>query len=167
MTRRLVARPLDARTFAPFGTVIEVPVAAAGRPINAGSSERFDLVDDLALDAAGGRGAIAVFRAQARRFPFTLIELERHALGSQSFLPLGVARFVLVVAPAGKPPAPDALTAFVTHGRQGVVLAPGTWHHALLAVEAGDFAVIERAAAQVDCECHHLKEAVDLRLDAS
>ena len=62
MTRRLVARPLDARAFAPFGTVIEVPVAAAGRPINAGSSERFDLVDDLALDAAGGRGAIAVAR---------------------------------------------------------------------------------------------------------
>ncbi|WP_338138203.1 ureidoglycolate lyase [Comamonas aquatica] len=32
------------------------------------------------------------------------------------------------------------------------MLAPGTWHHALLAVEGGDFVVIERRAAQVDCD---------------
>lgn len=59
---------------------------------------------------------------------------------------------MLVVAPAGPLPTAASLAAFVTDGRQGVTLAPGTWHHALLAVDAGDFVVIERAGAAVDCE---------------
>ncbi len=95
---------------------------------------------------------LAVFRAQARTFPLPIAELERHALGSQVFVPLGTRRFVIVVAPAGA--AADAVTpsAFVTDGAQGIVLAPGVWHHALLAVDAGDFAVIERRARAEDCE---------------
>jgi ureidoglycolate lyase len=67
--------------------------------------------------------------------------MERHALGSQTFVPLGERRFVIVVAPAGEAP-----------------ITPGTRHHALLAVDAGDFVVIERAAAAVDCDACRLQE---------
>lgn len=45
----------------------------------------------------------------------------------------------------------------------GVVRAPGTWHHALLAVKAvevGDFVRIERAGATVDGDLHTLAEPV-------
>ena len=149
----LVAQPLTSKTFAPYGTVIAAP-AGEGRPINGGNAQRFDLVDDLQLGASGGRPMLALFRAQARRFPHEVTEMERHALGSQTFVPLGERRFVIVVAPAGEAPtAAGMLAAFVTDGRQGVVLAPGTWHHALLAVDAGDFVVIERAAGvEVDCD---------------
>jgi ureidoglycolate lyase len=56
------------------------------------------------------------------------------------------------VAPAGAAPSADVLAAFVTDGLQGVTLAPGTWHHALLAVDAGDFVVVERAGPEVDCD---------------
>ncbi|KQP37907.1 ureidoglycolate lyase [Pseudorhodoferax sp. Leaf274] len=152
MHNTLSVQPLTAAAFAPFGTVIEVPAGATGRPINGGTSQRFDLLADLALSAEGGRAMLALFRAQARSFPHAVDELERHALGSQAFVPLGQRRFVVVVAPAA--PAPDlaALAAFVTDGAQGVVLAPGTWHHALLAVDAGDFVVVERAAQAVDCD---------------
>jgi ureidoglycolate lyase len=63
------------------------------------------------------------------------------------------------VARAGDAPVSHSdLAAFVTDGHQGVVLAPGTWHHALLAVDAGDFVVIERAAAGVDCDVCRLRE---------
>ena len=48
--------------------------------------------------------------------------------------------------------------------RQGVVLAPGTWHHALLAVEGGDFAVVERRAAQVDCDVCGVDPALTVAL---
>ncbi|CAN5153093.1 ureidoglycolate lyase [soil metagenome] len=154
----LTAQPLTPEAFAPYGTVLQVPVGA-GRPINAGTTERFELVDDLQLDAAGGRPLLALFRAQRRRFPHALRELERHALGSQTFVPLGERRFVLVVAPAGQPPTAATLAAFITDGRQGVVLAPGTWHHALLAVDAWDFVVLERAADRVDCELCRLEPA--------
>lgn len=152
LAARLQLRPLQADAFARFGTVVAAPAGAAGRPINGGNARRFDLVDDLALGTDGGRGMLALFRAEARAWPLPITELERHALGSQTFLPLGPLRFVLVVAPAGPAPASAAdLSAFVTDGRQGVCLAPGTWHHALLAVDAGDYAVIERAASAPDC----------------
>ncbi|QSI28856.1 ureidoglycolate hydrolase [Variovorax sp. RKNM96] len=148
----LVAQPLTSTAFAPFGTVIEAP-ADDGRPINSGNARRFDLLGDLQLDADGGRPMLALFRAQARSFPHEVSEMERHALGSQTFVPLGERRFVIVVARAGDAPASASdISAFITDGHQGVVLAPGTWHHALLAVDVGDFVVIERAADAVDCD---------------
>ena len=159
----LVARPLTAAAFDPFGTVVEAP-GADGRPINAGTSQRHDLVDDLQLSAAGGRPMLAVFRAQARPFPFSATELECHKLGSQTFIPLTGARFVVLVAPPGAHPDCDHLAAFVSNGRQGIVLSPGTWHHALLAVDAGDFAVIERSAKTEDCDIARLPAAVRLDL---
>lgn len=153
-----VAQPLTSKAFAPYGTVIGVP-AGEGRPINGGNARRFDLLGDLQLHADGGRPMLALFRAQARSFPHEVTEMERHALGSQTFVPLGERRFVIVVARAGDAPVSHRdLAAFVTDGHQGVVLAPGTWHHALLAVDAGDFVVIERAAAAVDCDVCRLQE---------
>lgn len=162
--RTLRPQALTAEAFAPYGQIVQAPAGASGRAINAGTTERLDLVDDLQLHAAGGRATLALFRAQARQFPLPLREMERHALGSQSFLPLGSKRFVLVVAPAGNLPEAEDLAAFLSDGLQGVVLAPGTWHHALLAVEAGDFVVIERAGATVDCDLHALAEPALLEL---
>jgi len=161
----LAPRLLTPQAFAPFGTVIAVPEGAEGRAINGGNARRFDLLSALRLDAGGGRPMLALFRAQARRFPHEVAELERHALGSQAFVPLGMRRFVIVVARAGAAPAgAGELAAFATDGQQGVVLAPGTWHHALLAVDAGDFVVIERAAAgAIDCEVCRLR--VPARVD--
>jgi ureidoglycolate lyase len=154
----LAAQPLTPQAFAPYGTVIAAPTAGLGRPINGGNAMRFDLLDDLQLGAEGGRPMLALFRAQARRFPHAVTEMERHALGSQAFVPLGERRFVIVVARAGAAPVScSQLAAFVTDGRQGVVLAPGTWHHALLAVDAGDFVVVERAGGEVDCDICHLR----------
>lgn len=157
----VLASPLTPTAFQSFGTVLQAPTGS-GRTINAGSSERFDLVDDLQLGAEGGRAQLALFRAQARSFPLNVQDLECHRLGSQTFVPWGVGRFALVVARAGEPPTASSLQAFVTDGRQGVVLAPGTWHHSLLAVDAGDFLVIERAASVVDCEIHRLDKPVRL-----
>ncbi len=149
--KSLTVQSLAPAAFAPFGTVVQAP-GAAGRVINGGSARRHDLVPDLALSAEGGRAGLALFQASARSFPYRVDELECHRLGSQAFIPLGRRRFVVVVAPAAPRPDPGALAAFVTDGEQGVVLAPGTWHHALLAVDAGDFVVVERIAEAVDCD---------------
>ena len=160
---RLHALPLTAHDFEPFGIVIQAP-KTPGRRINGGTSQRFDLVPDLQVQHADGWPMLALFRAQARTFPHLVTEMERHALGTQTFVPLGRRRFVIVVAIAGPAPRPEALVAFVSNGEQGVVLAPGTWHHALLAVDAGDFVVIERAADVVDCEVCDLAATVPVVL---
>ena len=134
--------------------------------INAGSSERFELVDDLCLARDGGRARLALFRAAARPFPFKLVELERHCLGSQTFLPLGELRFVVVVALGAEAPELSTLAAFLSNGRQGISLAPGIWHHALLAVDAGDFIVVERGAEAIDCDLARLARPIELLLQA-
>lgn len=125
--------------------------AGAGRLSKACTTERFDLMEDLAL-----------FRAQRRSYPHAVRELERHALGRQTFVPLGERRFVVVVALADKRPSAATLAAFITDSHQGVVLASGTWHHALLAVDTGDFVAAERAAASVDYELCPLERAISV-----
>ena len=146
--RTLIAQPLTAAAFAPFGTVVAWP-GDPGRAINQGTSRRADLDRALHLDAQGDRPLLAIYRAEARAFPFEAVTLERHRYGSQTFIPLGSARFVILVAPAGAAPTAASLCAFISDGRQGVSLAPGTWHHGLLAVDAAGFAVIERAAGHL------------------
>lgn len=160
---RLRAEPLTSASFALYGSVVEAP-EAAGMAINDGSSERHVLVDDLRLQGDGGRPTLALYRARPHAFPRHLAVMERHALGSQSFVPLGEHRFVVVVAPAGAAPRGAELRAFITRTRQGVVLAPGTWHHPLLALEGGDFVVIERTAATVDCDIVALDVPVEVVL---
>ena len=160
----LAVRPLTPQAFAPYGTVLAAPAGKKGRLINGGNAERFDLVGNLQLGTQGGRPMLALFRAHARRFPHEVAELERHALGSQAFVPLGMRRFEIVVARAGAAPASAAeLSAFATDGLQGVLLAPGTWHHALLAVDAGDFVVLERRADALDCALCRLAAPVTVQ----
>ena len=163
----LTPAPLTAAAFAPFGTVIGLAADGPALPhaaINGGNALRYDLVPDLQLHAEGGCAMLALFRATARSFPLALIEMERHVLGSQTFVPLGTQRFVIVVAAADAPCDAGDLQAFITDGRQGVVLAPGTWHHALLAVDGGDFAVVERRAAVVDCEVRPMADGIQVVL---
>lgn len=150
--------PLTPQAFAAYGTVV-APFAhdqppAGARAINGGTTWRLDLLADLDLHQHGGTPGLAIYSAAARTFPLALEAMERHTQGSQSFLPLGNARFVVVVAAAGVAPGAQDLKAFITDGQQGVVLNPGTWHHGLVAVEAGSFAVVERhgaPGAAVDC----------------
>jgi ureidoglycolate lyase len=162
--KALPTRPLTADAFAPYGWVAEAG-ARAGRFINDGSSLRVDGDGELDLQAAGGRPCLAVFRAQARdpRGPWQT--LERHALGTQTFVPMGHARCVVLVALGETAPDPTTLAAFVASGTQAVTLRAGTWHHGLIALDAGDFVVIERAADAVDCDLATLPEPVALLID--
>jgi ureidoglycolate lyase len=159
----LHAEPLTPAAFAPFGSVIEG--AAIGAAINGGSALRSEAVAALDLVRDGGRAVLALYRAQARTFPFDAVEMERHALSDQVFLPLGEPlRCVVLVAPAGAPPTPEACRAFVTHGHQGVRIAAGTWHHGLLALQDGTWAVLERRGDAVDCDLHPLARPLRLQL---
>jgi ureidoglycolate lyase len=162
--RTLRAAPLSATAFAPFGEVIEASEAAHHYPINGGTTERYH---DLAnIDpGAEGRAIVSIFRAQPRTLPFALEMLERHPLGSQAFMPLTGRPYLVVVAPSGDAPRPDALRVFLAHGMQGVNYAPGVWHHPLLALEAvSDFLVIDRAGPGANCEEAALTEALSIEL---
>lgn len=92
--------------------------------------------------------------------------MERHALGTQTFIPLGGVRCVVLVALGGDRPDPATLAAFRVGGGQGITLRAGIWHHGLLALDQGDFVVLERSGepGTLDCEIAHLAEPVAITL---
>jgi ureidoglycolate lyase len=150
--RPLQPRPLTAAAMAPFGSLIEP--AASGAAVNGGTSIRHEAVPSLNLQHEGGRAVLAVYAARARALPLQARVLERHRLSDQVFLPLGGARrCVLLLAPAAieKPRAEDCV-ALLSDGHQGICIAAGTWHHGLLALDDGPWAVLERRAAALDCD---------------
>ena len=162
---QLSIRPINAAEFAPYGWLADADGAEDGvmrRPINEGSSLRFDGVGELQLTAEGGAPCLALFRAQPRdpRGPWR--QLERHRLGTQSFVPMGGARYVMLAALGDEQPDLATLAAFAVAGHQAVTLRAGTWHHGLIAPQGGDFVVIERRAVVVDCELTMLRAAVTL-----
>ena len=150
LSRSLVAAPLDARSFANYGEVIDVAGKSA-EAVNDGTTLRYP--DLLRLDVVG-RGAdpvLNLYVAQAREFPLRLGKLERHREAAQVFLPLGPHRFIVVVAPGLDAPEWEGVRAFITAPGQGVALKRATWHHGLVALGDGDrFAVIEGANYRAD-----------------
>lgn len=147
---QLIARPLSATAFAPFGDVIEAGSSDATL-INSGTSARYS---DLAcLEAGvGGRLIVSIYRAQARCFPLQISMLECHPKSSQAFMPLSRQPFIVVVAPCASHPSLEDICVFYANAGQGINFAPGVWHHPLLAVEPGEFLVIERNHDGDNCD---------------
>ncbi|SLN53690.1 Ureidoglycolate lyase [Pseudoruegeria aquimaris] len=151
MSRLIALEPLTAEAFAPFGDVLDI----SGDPdkiINQGLCGRYH--DRARLDFADGRAGISLFNAQARSLPLRLEMVERHPEGSQAFLPMQRAPFLVVVAPdeAGQPGRPRA---FLTREGQGVNYHRGTWHGVLTPLsEPGLFAVVDRIGSGANLEEH-------------
>jgi ureidoglycolate lyase len=140
--------PLTAAAFAPFGDVLD----ASGdfRLINAGLCRRHH--DRATLDfGPEGRAGISIFQAEPRALPYHFDLIERHPDGSQAFLPMTAAPFLIIVAtsPAAAP------LAFLTDGAQGINLHRGTWHGVLTPLHApGLFAVVDRIGPTPNLEEH-------------
>jgi ureidoglycolate lyase len=143
----ITAEPITAAAFAPFGEVIEVGTVAP-RMINEGLCMRFS---DLAtFDQEGGKIGLSLFQAELRDMPYRCDLLERHPLGSQCFIPMSEAAFLVIVAPDdGGRPGP--VSAFMATNRVAVNIARNTWHGVLAPISgSGLFAVIDRIGAERD-----------------
>lgn len=140
---------LDRAAFSPFGDVIEPEAAREVYAVNSGTATRYHDLARIDTSASEGRTLVSIFRAQPRALPFEVAMLERHPLGSQAFVPLGPAPYLVVVGTGA-----DALPrAFVAARGQGVNFHRGTWHHPLFALErTSDFLVIDRGGDGGNCD---------------
>ncbi len=144
MGTNLPVEPLTRAAFTPFGDVIEAD-GAQHFEINNGSTTRFHDLARVDVAAEGGHVLVNIFRARPLPMPLTIEMVEKHPLGSQAFVPLGAAPFLVVVAPPGETAAPADLRAFLARAGQGVNYAPGVWHHPVIALgREADFLVIDR-----------------------
>jgi ureidoglycolate lyase len=131
----IVAQKLTQEAFAPFGDVIDVP-NEAGRSYyeKALGNLRPGAWPSLSLS----------LRPETHDRPLHAELLERHEFSSQTFLPLDVSRYLVLVAPHRTEGGPDvaSVRAFIATGRQGVTYRPNTWHHGLTVLDRpGCFAV--------------------------
>jgi ureidoglycolate lyase len=150
--RLIQCQELSAIAFERFGLVIDANTAQP-ELINDGTTRRF--ADLAAFDAGDGgvRPVLGIYVADARSFALRIAMLERHRRAGQAFMPLGMQRFVVVVAPGVEAPDWDCTSAFVTRPGQGISLHRGTWHHALVALgDADRFLVIEGGNYRDDTE---------------
>jgi ureidoglycolate lyase len=131
----IIAEPLTAAAFAPFGQVIE-------RPAEFG---RIYFSEALASVRANAKPSLSLSLARPLTTPELLaVKMERHEFSSQSFVPLDVSRYLIVVAPhdAGGLVDHTRLQAFVARGDQGVTYGMNVWHHPLCVLDRpGRFAV--------------------------
>ncbi|MEM7644346.1 MAG: ureidoglycolate lyase [Pseudomonadota bacterium] len=142
------SQAMTAPLFAPFGSLIEAGRGEA-RAINAGMCQRWH--DQCRPDIRDGEVSISVFEAKARTLPYRLDLIERHPDGSQAFLPLTGAPFLVVVSDG---PGAEPL-AFVTAPYQGVQFHRGTWHGVLTPLhDPGLFAVVDRVGPGGNLEEH-------------
>lgn len=149
MTQILHTEPLTNPAFAPFGDVLDT-AGPPDRIINAGFCQRFH--DRARLDFGDGRAGISLFNATPRHLPYRFSLIERHPEGSQAFLSMTEAPFLVIVAPdlGGVPGQPRA---FLTAPGQAINLARGTWHGVLTPLQApGLFAVIDRIGPGANLE---------------
>jgi ureidoglycolate lyase len=131
----LVAKPLNAEEFAPYGDVL-APPPDFGRVYFDGG---------LRSTRSGAWASLSVSHARfLPKLPLEAEVMERHEFSSQSFMPLDVSRWLVVVAPSGHDGGPDGsrAVAFLAGPGQGVTYHAGTWHHPLTILDRpGRFAV--------------------------
>ena len=148
---RIVAQPLTAEAFAPFGDVIEAE-GSPDRMINQGLCGRFH--DRATLDFSDGRAGVSLFQAEPRHLPYMLDLVERHPDGSQLFVPMSADPFLVTVAP-DTTAGPGTPLAFLTRPGQAVNFHRGTWHGVLTPLSApGLFVVVDRIGAGANLEEH-------------
>lgn len=153
--RPLAVLPLARETFSPYGDVIETGNAQSFA-VNSGTAQRFYDLARIDVAAEGGHPLLSIFRGQPVSLPLEIVEMERHPLGSQVFMPIGELPFLIVVAAdAGDRPGEPA--AFLSNGRQGVNYRRGVWHHPLLSLhKVSDFLVLDRGGTGENCDVARL-----------
>jgi ureidoglycolate lyase len=156
---QIIAEPLTETAFAPYGDVLAAP-AEFGRAY-------FD--EGLKSGRTSAWPSLSVSRVRPlASLPLEAKVMERHEFSSQSFLPLDVSRWLVVVAPHAADGGPDTAraVAFLVRPGQGVTYRANTWHHPLTILDRpGRFAVVMwRDGSKTDEEFRTLATPFTVRL---
>ncbi len=148
----LTIEPLTAQAFAQFGDVIEMDPSTS-QPMNRGMAERYGSL--AMVETLGEKARVAISLVHSNRYdlPHSIEVIERHPLGSQSFIPLDQTPFIVIVAPIGEGLDLSALRAFNTNGSQGINYHTGVWHAPLFTpFDAMNFVCVDRQGPDKNCE---------------
>ena len=129
--------------FSAYGDLISADDISS-MDINAGYAKRFDNLANVDTSSEGGKTIVSIFSALKRAFPMKIDMMEKHPLGSQSFIPMKETTFLSFVAPAGEFPEISKIQSFIIPPKTGINYKPGIWHFPLISTEDTNFLVIDR-----------------------
>lgn len=145
MSRIITARPLTREAFAPFGDVIDKDAHHPRVPMNGGRARRLAALAEAAAAGENARVLLSIVEADPYACPLRLEMVERHPFGSQAFVPLSPAPFLVVVC-ADQDGRPGPPCAFLTAPHQGINYHANVWHGVLTPLgQPQDFLVVDRA----------------------
>jgi ureidoglycolate lyase len=156
---RIKLQPITAELFAPFGALHEHPALGARASI-----------DGFMQNARPQAPLRISMNAKAStQTPYRVTQLERHFHSTQTFIPIEVGRWVVIVAPYASNGGPDATRClgFLMRGDQGVTYGMKTWHAPLVVLDQiGRFiSLIWRDGAADDEEFVTLPEILEVTLE--
>jgi ureidoglycolate lyase len=150
--KSLLVKPLTAAAFIEFGDVIEMDQRAS-QPMNQGMADRYPSLAKIETYGNKAKAVISLVHSRRYNLPHTIDLVERHPLGSQSFIPLDDTPFIVIVAPMGDEVNISQLCAFKTNGSQGINYRAGIWHAPLFTpFDDMNFVCVDRDGEGNNCE---------------
>jgi ureidoglycolate lyase len=129
------AEPLTGRAFALFGSVFTAPEKPGRSPP----------VAELLTERVKARATLTLSLEDPPQPPHVIGRLEHHPYSTQTFIPLDLSRYLVVVAPTlpnGRPSISRA-RAFVGWRGQGISYVTGLWHAAFTVLDRrGSYAAL-------------------------
>jgi ureidoglycolate lyase len=145
------SKPITQHAFRPFGSLLKSP--------KSGGRENF--AAELVNKRLSAKTNLALVRSNPAPNKFAVDQLERHPFSTQTFLPLDVGRYLVVVCESDASGNPDLGTvqAFECEGTQGVSYAVGVWHLGMQTLDApGVFAMlVHEDQTSADCEFRNVE----------
>ena len=126
--------------------------------INAGYAKRFDDLANINTYKNEGKTIVSIFSAIKRSFPMKIDMMEKHPLGSQTFIPMKETTFLSFVAPLGESPEISKIQSFIIPPKTGINYKPGIWHFPLISTEDTNFLVIDRKGSGENLIIHKFEK---------
>ena len=154
MIKNIILEKISKKKFSEYGDII-IQKSKPDMIINQGFCKRYH--DQANLEIIGGKYGISLFHAKIRKLPYKFNLLERHPLGSQTFIPLSSDPFLVIVA-ADNNGTPINPKAFITSPNMGINYKRNVWHGVLTPLYGtGIFAVVDRIGNDKNLEEYHFK----------
>ena len=133
---QVIAEPLNAEAFRPFGQVLEVPAKPGRKSFN-------EILENSRANARVDLSIVTI--SPLGKLPLRAKTLERHPHSSQTFIPIKAVRYLVIVAPDKPDGTPDLnqVKCFLADGKQGITYRRGVWHHDMTVLdETAEMAIL-------------------------
>jgi len=157
MKIKIKTKKINKKNFSKFGQIIDTSKKSYFK-INNGYAKRYDNLGKINTSTKKGKAIVSIFSAKKRLFPMKIDMMEKHPLGSQAFIPMKEASFLVFVAPKGTKPNLKKIEAFTVPRQTGINYNPGVWHFPLISKKNMNFLVIDRKGKGKNLIIHKFKK---------